>query len=642
MDEVRQNPENIDSLLDVIGGVARSRDIDNPEKLLASLLEAWKPDEEGAIALGELSDTGFSAADPVLTEARPLRRPPRLSWIASHLVPFFAGPLVALAIWGISKQSAVVLPDGLKVDAGVALGALALLVASHVVSAQLAAERLPGSLARFSSQPRGVVSGYSAGFVMVAASLASLRGPNNPIWLQIATVEFAVFALSLVATLIALVRRTDAATAAVGFGRDQRLRFQASGERMGKIQRASKRAEKELESLPWARYGGSDPLSQRREPLQASSEGFSEIRVDRLRALDRRAAWKTRSLILHVGGGLGTLVHRDQELASIVPAREAELEPLERDRAAAVFRVRSEVAIEESAEGLSALTKLAADLAAQGNPGGANRASDALIGLLGEHLNACQAVRESSNETEREEIYPVNLALQMVLTSAVRGIGHRPTGLERRTLATIAARALAVSRSGDGGVAIAVTALPNPSERAPNSEELDVLWAAAARAVQIGGRGETSHVNSRLEKWIEHQGSDTARLTEVAARITMLHLWIDQLSADARWEWFCGSTQSVAGQDERRISVIRIGAAALLAGCFSVAIRVALFMRDENVEALKTYLHLRNVSAWESFLSDQYGFLLGSDPEEAMMTFLDFAKQVHDAVPKGAPENKET
>jgi hypothetical protein len=467
---------------------------------------------------------------------------------------------------------------------------------------------------------------------MVAASMAAVRGPGNPIWFQIATVELAGFGLSLVLTLVALVRRTDATTAAVGFARDQRLRFQASGERMGEIQLASKLGQRELESLPWAHYGGSDPLSQRRESLRASREGFTELRVDKLHALDQRKAWKARDLILHVGGGLGTLVHRDQEIASIIPGREVQLEPIERDRASAVFRVRSEVGVEESAEALASLTKLAGDLAAEGNPGGANRVSDALVGLLSEHLGACHAARGETPEAEADEVFPVNLALQMVLTAAARGVGDAKTGIERRTFAKVLARALALSTNGDGGVSMTLGALPGVAERELNSEEIEVLWSVGARAVHLEGRAATDHINSLLKRRIGARPGKATALVEVVSRLMMLHIWVDQLSADARWTWFLECTEPVAAQDERRIGVVRIGAAALLAGCFSIAIRVALAIRDEDLESLKEYLHRREVSAWESFLSGQYGYLLGADPEQAMIDFLDFAARVQGAV----------
>lgn len=635
LEEIRGDPAGIDSLLDISAGAIRSRDLDRPADLFASVIEASEPGLGPAIAFGELCDTGFSAADPLLPPPRPHRAHLWAARVARHLMPSVLGPLLAALVFVVGKLLAVDLPSGLIVNPGVALGALALLLATHVVSAQLAAERLPGSLARFSSQPRGVVAGYSTGFAMVAASLVSVRASHDELWLQIATVELAAFALSLLATLVALVRRTDPTTAAVGFARDQKHRFQSSGERMGSIQGASVEAQKVIESLPWARRGGSDPLNQRREPLRAARQGFTEIRISRLRALGEAEPWRRRDLVLHVGGALGTLVHRDQELGSILPGREVQLAIEDRERALGVFRVRSELAVEESAEALAALTRLAGDLAAEGNPGGANRVGDSLIGLLGEHLAACHAARGQAPEDDQDEVFPVNLALQMVLTAAVQGIGEADTSLGRRTLATIATRAMGLSWAGDGGVAMALAALPGPTDRELHPEEFELIWEAGARALRIADRGSGHYVDTVLARWIGHADTATTA-TEVASRLAILHIWIDQHSAGARWKWFEAETEALATESVRRVAVARIGAAALLAGCSSVAMRVALSLRNENLDQLRTHLHERAVSAWESFINGQYGFLLGADPEQAMVDFLDFAERAMAAVPQPA------
>lgn len=635
VDEIGQS-KTIDPLRDVIGAAIRSGDLDNPAGFLASVLETHSLDEKQAITLGELCNTGFSAGDPVLSTSMqpwPLRRHTRLTWAASHLLPVLLGPLIGFSVFALSKLHFLHLPSGLIISAGAALGALALLIAAHVVSAQLAAERLPGSLARFSSQPRGVIAGYSCGFSLVAVALVAARAPNNPLWLQIATVELFTFAIALIATLIALVRRTDSTEAAVGFAADQALRFQSAGERMGVIQKKSVAAQEQLESLPWARFGGSDPLNERNEPLRAKTHGFTELNLERLRALDSRPPWHSRDLILHVGGGIGTLVHRDQQIAAVIPARKVAFSPAEHRHADRAFSVSSERSIEESAESLAALTRLAGDLAAEGNPGGANRVTDALIGLLADHLGACHRSRGETAEAELDQIFPVNLALRSVLLGAVRGIGEAESATERTTFSVIVARALALSKAGDGAVTIAVNALPGPQRAPLNSDERNVLWEAGAHAIRLEVNTASGFVDSDLARRIDAQAETADPLIEIAARLTMLNIWVDQHSADKRWAWFSNTTAKAASSEARRLGVIRIGAVALLAGCWSVAIRVALAMRGENIASLRTHLKNRSVSAWESFLSDQYGHLLGSDPEQAMVDFLDFSDRLQAAVP---------
>jgi hypothetical protein len=629
---IRGHSPGTQALLDIMGATVRARDTDRSGSV-AAVLEAWRPGAEEAFSFCGLADTGFSATEAVIARG-PERRAPRASafaiWAARHLAPAAIGPALCGAL--LIARSSIDVPDGPPVAPGVALGALALLLATHVVSAQLSAERLPGSLARFSSQPPSVVAGYSAGFTMVAASLISLSAKQNHLWRQVATAELALFALFLGATLVTLVRRTDTTAAAVGFARDQGSRFAASGRRMGKIQAASLEASEELKALPWARVGGSEPLNERRETIRARSNGFSSIDTGRLAALTNREPWRARELTLHVGGGLGTLVHRDSELASIIPSRQARLPRAELRAARAAFRVHSESRVEECAEALSALTGLCADLAAQGNPGGSNRVADALIDLLGSHLRACHQARGEDPATASGELYPVNLGLRSVLLTSVRRIGVARNAEERQVLGTVVRRALALSTAGDAAVTIAVNALPGPGERALSAEELAVIWDAGSRALAFGANVQTMFVNGDLGRRMKKGTAQFTTPMEIAARLTTLHVWVDQLSADRRWEWFWEDSAAADAPRERVLSAFRIGSAALLAGCSSVALKVALALEGEDLSRWRDYLKNEGVSQWESFLSQQHGYLLGPDPEFAMVQFVDFAARVQAAV----------
>lgn len=628
---IRTGDVNSQALLDIFAAAIRVRDTERPSSV-AAVLETWKPEAEQALSFCQLADTGFSSVEPVIANSE-IDQSGRLlgvGWFLRHLMPALVGLIVAGAIW-LAREFLQV-PDGPPLAPGVTLGALALLLATHVVSAQLSAERLPGSLARFSSQPPSVVAGYSAGFSMVAASLISQAAPHNYLWRQIAVANLLFFSGFLVATLITLVRRIDTTTAAVGFARDQGARFAASGRRMGAIQAASRDASKQLESLPWARYGGSEPLSERREPIRAGANGFSSIDLPKLMSLSERQPWRDRQLTLHVSGGLGTLVHRDSEMAAIIPSRDVSLSRTELRAVQDAFRVHSEAKVEECAESLTVLAGLSADLAAQGNPGGSNRVADALIDLLASHLRACHVVRGESADAKSDEIYPVNLALQSVLTSSVRRIGDARTGEERRALAALVKRVLEISVAGDGAVTMAVNALPDARKRELLQEELEVVWNAGSRAMSFGTGMQTTFVNGDLERRMGEKATQLTTPMEIAARLTTLNVWVDQLSANMRWAWFWEKSEAASDSRERVLSAIRIGSASLLAGCASVALQVSLALKDEPFSDWRTYVQQEGVAQWESFLSQQSGYLLGADPEFALVQFLDFAPRAVAAV----------
>lgn len=630
--EIREGNENEQALLDVIGGAIRARDTDRPGSV-ASVLDAADLNAEGAQLFCELCDTGFSSLEPVLGE-HSVSEESRLAslWSACRQgLPFLAGFLLAGVILG--AREVVKVPDGLYVDAGVALGALALLVATHVVSAQLSAERLPGSLARFSSQPWSVEAGYSAGLVMVASALLAQTFRYNDLWRQTATACLLLFTTCLIVMLITLVRRTDSTTAVIGFARDQRDRFRASGAKMGSIQATAQAGEERLNSLPWARYGGSEPLSERREPIRATANGFTAVKSAALKRLSERSLWQERELTLHVGGGLGTLVHRGKEIAAITPGRSIALPREELKLAKDAFQVQSETSVEECAESLAALAGLSGDLALHGNPGGSNRVCDALIDLLSTHLRACHQVRgEESGDSAR--VYPVNLALQSVLTAAVERIGRAENAQERRAMALLVRRVLSITIAGDGAISMAITALPRPGTRDLYDEELEVLWWAGARALELGHSPQMVLLEGQLERRME-AAAETSFTTpmEIAARLTMLNVWTDQLSAGSKWKWFWKHSAAAKQPYERELSAIRIGAAALLAGCASVALEVTIELKETELATWRTYIEHRGFASAEEFLSAQYGLLLGLNPAGAMVSFLDFTQRVAPLVP---------
>jgi hypothetical protein len=61
-------------------------------------------------------------------------------------------------------------------------------------------------------------------------------------------------------------------------------------------------------------------------------------------------------------------------------------------------------------------------------------------------------------------------------------------------------------------------------------------------------------------------------------------------------------------------------------------VEVALALREQDLEALKEKIRKPSVAAFEGLLSQLYGRLLGSDAEQRIVEFLDFAGRVKGAV----------
>jgi hypothetical protein len=317
-------------------------------------------------------------------------------------------------------------------------------------------------------------------------------------------------------------------------------------------------------------------------------------------------------------------------LGSVIPGGGVSLPIPELQQAQRLFRLHGDTEIEEATEALASLARLSGELAAEGNPGGSNRVADALLDLLERHLGACHRARDDGS-TDRAATYPVDLVLRSVLVYATQRIGESRNSSEQNALSEIARRALGLSQSGDSAAVMVTTALPSARDRALTAPELELLWLAGVRAIALRTRSEWSIVSGSLEGYLQKPGSSSITPVEIAGRLVLYSIWADQFEAPQRWQWFWKATAKVQ-TGERVLYAVRVGAAALLAGCISAAIRIAQDLQGENIEGLRTYIKEEDISARESLLSQMYGSLLGSDPEEAMTKFLDFTESAHAAI----------
>ncbi len=105
-----------------------------------------------------------------------------------------------------------------------------------------------------------------------------------------------------------------------------------------------------------------------------------------------------------------------------------------------------------------------------------------------------------------------------------------------------------------------------------------------------------------------------------------------RLSRTAWSNWWATAGTTYAG-DHRDLAV-RIGAGSLPFGNLSLAVEIALELRGIGVDfdAVIASAHSPERAAFEWFLSEFYGRLLGSDAEQRIVDFLTFAQTVCAAV----------
>jgi len=108
-------------------------------------------------------------------------------------------------------------------------------------------------------------------------------------------------------------------------------------------------------------------------------------------------------------------------------------------------------------------------------------------------------------------------------------------------------------------------------------------------------------------------------------------VWLDYFNALPTWEWYWEATNALtvgASLHHRLINALRVGAAGLQAGELSVAVQVALDLRDSGLvelSRLETMVRSPELSAHEQLISGFYGSYLGPDAEAALARFARFA-----------------
>lgn len=233
------------------------------------------------------ADSRYSIVDHARPSTRPRRGP------LSNLRRRFGGlgfRVVALLLadgLAIVSGSEVVSRLDLAVvrlGAGEAFAALAVLVAVHVVAVELAAVKLPGGFLSRVGWPARMISAYSVATVWLIAGLlpTDLRDLSEPVSVMSAT----LFLAHLPAILIDLVGKSDRRRAAKRAFADRAHDMATAGRASANTHRALKAFQDRERSWKHIRRSLSEPVRHRRVAIRAARAGFIAFDLDRLDALD--------------------------------------------------------------------------------------------------------------------------------------------------------------------------------------------------------------------------------------------------------------------------------------------------------------------------------------------------------------------
>jgi hypothetical protein len=619
---------------------------------------------------GRLSDKEFETVAKLADKSS--RPSPASSGLEGHgsLIP--TGPLIRrLACWLVVGavcffaarilRAALPTVHPLEVPLAPTIATLALLATVQVFAGNLSGSRLPGVIARHTSQSwqLDLAYGASLGMVGLAVWQSSQIGAAWSIelrnWASAAAVV--VWALSLIGALLAVFRRVDFARAAAGFVSIRKRRSRLVGRQIGRYQASAV----ELTSL----VESTTAIDVKIDPVPGTwdrsvSPTRHGIFLPRRSALRQLLATRLmrEGLRLRLTSVLGGTVNRYDVTAHVLPLDAQTVDEKWLAKATRKLGVRSSSRIDDICSGALALLKLTSDLASTGDSGTAHQVAQSLTEFVNFHMAhnrraraaaiARWQVRQSvrSNRDERRvsggpkrisrpklprdgadsaPVSPVFLAvLQAVSRSAVSA-----SGPFLKTLEYLVRSLLTPSAVADLGVTLVVSALM--------SEEIDSAKKAAAaqrllricalKALDQRHRSNLKFVLDFLTRPMksgEIDSGSTELATELAAFACRYDVELAVLGVDTMERLF-GARASQTATGSEAASYWLVGAAATAVGAQSVALHVAGVLRSRDlISWVIAASGVRDTVEAYAARSNILGGFLGERPMDALENYGQF------------------
>jgi hypothetical protein len=647
-----------------------------PAQLLAAALRR-RPNDSGRVLADVVLDWSVSgvatlafaeAADGAIAQiANPEAGPSwavALGWRAYRwirkAVAVLVGPFVALAAVSYVHmhhwRSASVSPGLAE-----AIAALAVVATVNIFTVQLSAQRLPGPVARVAGRPGFLVASYS-----VAVTMSVLAAFPDEKYLRTSASEwariflFVTFLAALVGAMFVIVRRTDAGRAAHAFAGESSAAHMAAGRRLGRIQASAAAVHALLGDLIGFEMGIAPELVGVRTRVFAGRRGLLLPLPRRLRNISATSSVAGGSVRIRISPGIGIAVSRGDELAAILPASSATIPnglPRRVRRALRVCRMRR---LDDVATSAVALVAMALDLARAGDVGSAGSVGEVVAELVSEHVAAARTARRrrlerEARRTSRTEKRHADRLLRPGVETAAADARARDTGqapvipaLRDTVKATVRARVaeerdlagvpemilralLRRSELAEATAALIVIAVPGEWEqvRSRPSALMELLKMSGVRALELQDSATIALIRDRLEQLSDRH---LEWVVGAASELTALSCWLSPDTAGSLFTWFEELAARV--ESDPRLDLCRVGAAALVAGVPSVAVRAAasVLRSTPDLPTLRHVVLSDRIRGREDTLSKIGGGYLGTSPGDALADFLTFAERLQPAL----------
>jgi hypothetical protein len=603
----------------------------SPGAAFGQLIGQVSPSATEALALGRASDQDGSTTDPIPVSGARARIRSFVDQLRvsggknvrpyAPLIVAIGVPLVSVSIASLA-DAVFGLPHHLSLSTTPLLTVAAVLVAVHVFAAELGAQRLPGVVARGTSVPLQLWSGYlSIGALMLLA--VAKPDKHDLAFYSVVGIGLIVAVIASIAvTLRRLLSRTDRTVAAHVFTRGELRRTRRTGRFVGRLNTSVVRSRAAFTALPWVRPAPAPPVSFRRLEIRVRQSGFLSINPKRLAQLNAQDWWHGGAR-LWLYGVLGSQVEVNDDVASLVPAPEDELPAALVDAIQDLFVVRSAASVDRTAEAVSALIEMTAALGNEGNEQGASHVSSDVARLLREHRAAIGSTHREPADP-RQAGAPVAVSRTAAL-SAVRSLraAQGPAAVE--ALTRLIQRSLPGCRDGDPFLSILLIQLVD-QRQGLHQGTLKILLEDCGRQ-SLESRDQLAFtVWKRLVEtlandppWRDVAIASGSYFVQVAAAI-------DRGRGETAWEHFAPHLNSTVGTDN--VAAVCVGASALVSGRVSLSTAVAIHLRAFNWTGWRQVVRQARFLDYVTTTDESRGGMLGANPEAALNDFITLAEAI--------------
>lgn len=624
--KVQRGERGVGPNLEIFAAAIRGR-TEGQGEAVGRILSVWSPSEVDALTFAASCDSRSEVIEVDLD-----RRPPRLRVIHNRASVLSAastvcvpGVVIAIAVfgsWGRFSLDAVP-----RVDVGAVFGLVGILVAVHVLSAELAASRLPGIVARYTAFPRSLLWAYlSVGSLLVCAiARDESTGSARRAAIAASGAGLLLLLASTLALMIGIVRRTDPANAAASLAARRENAYYRSGQRLGRAQQRSVDDRALVSTLPAVRVSTTLARTEQRAIVRSPKHGIYQLNERRMRRL--AASAETEGFAIRLVGTFGTIVDTGDELAAVVPSRSSFLRRSQLQAAKRAIRVVRPGRTEEVAEAVAELVGLAMAHANRGDLGGAGRIGDAVLLILRSHLYGLRSAREASKDA-----LPVVPALRTFGTQIPAHLQGARAGISAEFLVTLVERVLTLCEPAEMASAMFLSSLDDQISGATTSRLAHLYRVIGIHAVASGDRIAIDTFQRSLRGRCDPALTGSSDAIETWSEVCAQAVWLDYNFAARMWTRFVVGTVAWKESPLRLLHMVRIGAAALDASVLSVALKAALDVgRVVPMRSVRSLATGDSAMARFRLLSDLGGGYLGSSPEDAIVAFLDLAEVADEA-----------